>query len=226
MQKHEHFYIMSSKLVVLSLAISKILLQLVIAATSKNRLVEMQYDKDDVLVEYTAKELDIIFQPIDIDALDTINQIPNAVINARRKQCISDLLLDWLLTVTFKNKDNDKRQRNHYGGDASNNKLLALCNFDAYSNGLNFVFGQAHLNGKVAAIYLPRLQQEFYGFEKDDDLFLKRVVKEAVHELGHVFRLGHCPVHQCVMHFSNSISDTDFKAKNFCTDCRDLICRL
>ena len=48
------------------------------------------------------------------------------------------------------------------------------------------------MNSKVAAIYPPRLRQEFYGLEKNEQLFLQRVVKEAVHELGHTFGLGHC----------------------------------
>ena len=38
------------------------------------------------------------------------------------------------------------------------NKLLAICNFDAYSSGLNFVFGQAQIDGRVSVIYLPRLR--------------------------------------------------------------------
>jgi predicted Zn-dependent protease len=43
------------------------------------------------------------------------------------------------------------------------NKLLAICDFDANSSGLNFIFGQAQIDGRVSAIYLPRLRQEFYG---------------------------------------------------------------
>jgi archaemetzincin len=73
---------------------------------------------------------------------------------------------------------------------------------------LNFVFGHAHINGKVATVYLQRLRQEFYGLEKNENLFLQRVLKEAVHEIGHAFGLGHCPISRCVMNFSNSISDT------------------
>jgi len=123
-------------------------------------------------------------------------------------------------TTTFKNED-DKQLANQKRNNNNNNvKLLVLCNFDAYSNGLNFVFGQAHMNGKVAAVYLPRLRQEFYGLEENENLFLQRVLKEAVHEIGHAFGLGHCPISRCVMHFSNSISDTDAKAKDFCQACR------
>lgn len=33
----------------------------------------------------------------------------------------------------------------------SNTKVLALCDFDAYSDELNFVFGEAHFGGKVGS---------------------------------------------------------------------------
>ena len=38
----------------------------------------------------------------------------------------------------------------------------------AYSGNLNFVFGEASLGGRVAAIYLPRLRPEFYDLESDE----------------------------------------------------------
>jgi len=37
---------------------------------------------------------------------------------------------------------------------------------------------------------------------------MQRVIKEAVHELGHAFGLTHCENSKCVMHFSNSLQDT------------------
>ena len=43
-------------------------------------------------------------------------------------------------------------------------KILSICDKDAYSDNLNFVFGEANLGGQVAAIYLPRLRPEFYDF--------------------------------------------------------------
>ncbi|TLX91314.1 MAG: hypothetical protein E6K97_02920 [Thaumarchaeota archaeon] len=39
------------------------------------------------------------------------------------------------------------------------------------------------------------------------------MVKECVHELGHIFGFVHCPNIECVMYFSNSLSDTDIKGK-------------
>jgi archaemetzincin len=55
----------------------------------------------------------------------------------------------------------------------------------------------------------------------DDDsaLFDARVLKEAVHEYGHTLGLGHCVDPGCVMHFSNTLADTDRKGDWFCPRC-------
>jgi archaemetzincin len=100
-------------------------------------------------------------------------------------------------------------------------KMLIIVDADAYSSGLNFVFGEAHDNGKIAAIYLPRLKQEFYGLEPNEQIFYDRIVKEAVHELGHAFGLAHCSNKFCVMHFSDSLPETDIKRRRFCRNCKN-----
>ena len=100
-------------------------------------------------------------------------------------------------------------------------KILVICDIDAYSGDLNFVFGEAYKGGRVAAIYLPRLRQEFYGLEPNKLVFHERIVKEAIHELGHTFGLVHCTNKLCVMHFSNSLYDTDIKGKSFCSNCKN-----
>lgn len=100
-------------------------------------------------------------------------------------------------------------------------KILVICDIDAYSGDLNFVFGEAYKGGRVAAIYLPWLRQEFYGFESNKLVFYERMVKEAIHELGHTFGLFHCNNKLCVMYFSNSLCDTDRKGKKLCLDCKN-----
>ena len=131
--------------------------------------------------------------------------LPLDSFDKNRRQWKSNNILQWIL-------DRKKTDRNV--------KILAMCDFDAYSNHLNFVFGQATVDGRASTIYLPRLRQEFYGLKKNDSLFYQRIVKEAVHELGHAFGLSHCNKLTCVMHFSNSLRDTDIKENNFCNDCR------
>ena len=51
-------------------------------------------------------------------------------------------------------------------------RILGISNIDAYSDGFDFVFGEAYNKGRVAAIYLPRLRQEFYGLKPNPSLFL------------------------------------------------------
>ncbi len=104
-------------------------------------------------------------------------------------------------------------------GAGSAEHILGVVDRDLFAPGLNFVFGQADLSNERAVIALPRLRNSFYGKEEDAALFLERTVKEAVHELGHTHGLPHCNDRRCVMTFSNSLPDTDFKNKTFCSQC-------
>ena len=99
-------------------------------------------------------------------------------------------------------------------------KGLGITDVDLYTGGLNFVFGEAELGGQWAIISLTRLRQSFYSLPENQAVFSERAIKEAVHELGHVFGLEHCPDPECVMHFSNSLSDTDRKSASFCARCQ------
>lgn len=99
-------------------------------------------------------------------------------------------------------------------------RSLGIADVDLFVRGLNFVFGLADDAGSRALISLWRLRQEAYGLPRDDLLFRRRALTEAVHELGHAHGLGHCSSTSCVMHFSNSLSETDAKGCEFCFDCR------
>lgn len=101
--------------------------------------------------------------------------------------------------------------------------VLGAIDADLYVPELNFVSGEADVMARVAVIGLPRLRQEYYGLDPDRELFLLRAAKEAVHEPGHTCGLGHCRDRTCVMHFSNSLQDTDVKSLAFCAACRKTI---
>jgi archaemetzincin len=88
---------------------------------------------------------------------------------------------------------------------------IGFVDVDMYVSNMNFIFGLADPVKKVALVSTFRL-----AGERCDG----RVVKEAVHELGHLKGLEHCAKETCVMHFSNTLEDTDQKNAVFCADCR------
>ncbi len=136
--------------------------------------------------------------------------IPVAAFDPRRQQLRGDALLDAL------------RHAHLPGG----RRVLGIVDADCYAPGLNFIFGQAALGGRQAFIALPRLRPSTYGLPMQEGLFRARVLKEAQHELGHTLGLPHCPDPLCVMHFSNSLTDTDRKGARYCARCRALLERL
>ena len=121
----------------------------------------------------------------------------------KRGQCLASVLLTRLKA----------------SGSAKDERVLGIIDVDIYAPGLNFVFGQADTVEGVAIISLYRLRQGYYGLPPDEALFLDRITKEAIHELGHTFGLGHCLDTKCIMHFSNSLADTDWKQAAFCRQC-------
>jgi len=94
-------------------------------------------------------------------------------------------------------------------------RILGISAFDLYVPGMNFVFGEARCPGRAAVISTYRLKPD----ENMPELFESRIVKEAVHEIGHMLGLKHCPKSSCVMYFSERIADTDRKRDSFCLEC-------
>jgi archaemetzincin len=101
-----------------------------------------------------------------------------------------------------------------YGG-----KIIGVTTADLFVPVLTYVFGEAQLDGRAAVLSTHRFKEEFYGLAANPELELSRLVKEAVHELGHAFGLVHCQNPECVMHSSTSAEEIDLKGKNFCEAC-------
>jgi archaemetzincin len=93
-------------------------------------------------------------------------------------------------------------------------KVLALTDVDLFIPVLTFVYGEAQLNGVAAVVSTARLGAS------EPRLFLPRLVKTCVHEVGHTFGLVHCDRPRCVMRRSTNVGGLDIKAAAFCGDCR------
>lgn len=99
-------------------------------------------------------------------------------------------------------------------------KMLGVVNVDLFIPILTFVFGEAQLRGISALVSLHRLNNKFYGLPEDRELLAERLVKEAIHELGHNFGLVHCSNYDCVMKSSTYVEDIDMKSVEMCDNCR------
>jgi archaemetzincin len=157
---------------------------------------------DEIMEELKDRVGGVFHCPIEIKA-DFIDLTESY--NPERKQYFSSKLL-----ASLKKSERDE-------------KVVGIADVDLYVPRLNFVFGEADILSGTAIVSLYRLRQEYYGLAPDVALFMERATKEIIHELGHTFGLEHCPNNKCVMHFSNSLADTDLKEASFCSSCRPKI---
>ncbi|MCW4044496.1 MAG: archaemetzincin family Zn-dependent metalloprotease [Candidatus Bathyarchaeota archaeon] len=146
-----------------------------------------------------------VFPDTTFAVIDAGLPMPRRALDKNRGQHRSDIILSEVQAYAVKRKNL--------------RSVLGVVDADIFVSELNFVFGEAACPGKAAVISTSRLKPEFYGEPPNNELFAERVLKEAVHELGHTLGLKHCTRSSCVMHFSNSIFDTDRKQSAFCDEC-------
>ncbi len=88
---------------------------------------------------------------------------------------------------------------------------IGLVDVDIYTRGMNFIFGLADPSKKTALVSTYRLT---------GNKMVEHISKEVIHEIGHLLGLRHCSNPKCVMHFSNTLNDTENKDIIFCKECR------
>lgn len=97
---------------------------------------------------------------------------------------------------------------------------VAICftKYDLYpKDDWNFVFGQAYTQERVGVWSFNR-----YGDANNPKEFktvLRRTLKVASHETGHMFSIKHCIRYECNMNGSNSMGETDDSPLHDCPDC-------
>jgi archaemetzincin len=126
---------------------------------------------------------------------------PQDTLDPKRRQHSSGKVLAWLLA-----------------SGPPGGKVLGLTDQDLFIPILTYVFGEAQLGGRAAVASTARLSEdlELHGPQR----FLERVVKEAVHEVGHAYGLIHCHVPRCVMSRAAGVRDVDEKSTELCPRCR------
>jgi archaemetzincin len=102
-------------------------------------------------------------------------------------------------------------------------RVLGITSVDLYIPILTFVFGEAQMGGPCGLVSAHRLRQDFYGLAPDADVLRNRLLKEAVHELGHTLDLTHCTDYQCAMAPSHAVEWIDLKDSSLCGACESLV---
>jgi archaemetzincin len=82
----------------------------------------------------------------------------------------------------------------------------------------NFVFGQASLSERVGVWSMYRYGDPTESAEARQ-MCLRRMLKVAGHETGHMLGIPHCTDWECGMNGSNSLPETDAQPLAFCHHC-------
>jgi archaemetzincin len=157
------------------------------------------HEVPEKILKKVREELKVTFRMIG-DIKDT-ETLPKSTLNPLRNQYVGEEVLKFL-------------EKNYKG------RVLGITQEDLYTKGLNFIFGLAKMKGRVALVSIARLNPTFYQQKKDDKLFERRVVKEVIHEVGHMLGLTHCNKRTCVMAFSNTVGQVDRKTNYLCNMCK------
>lgn len=166
------------------------------------RVASIDPEVDPIVLDRLASRLSPVF-PARCE-IDEMTLDPSAAFLPARNQYFSAALLGQMHRIPL----------------APATRLLGITSLDLCVPVLTFVFGEAQLGGPCAIVSIHRLRDEFYGLPADGSRLDERLLKEAVHEIGHTFGLRHCDNWECAMSSSHSVESLDYKAAEFCDSCR------
>jgi archaemetzincin len=133
--------------------------------------------------------------------------LPSHTYHLQRNQYHSTQLLEYLLSEDH--------------GEAF--RVLGITTVDLHIPIFTFVFGEAQLDGKAAIISTFRPGGGADNLRPRQPVFLERLIKLSLHELGHTFNLPHCRQEGCLMGFAANLEILDQKTVKLCEYCRILL---
>ena len=102
--------------------------------------------------------------------------------------------------------------------------LIAFTTSDLWpGEGWNFVFGQASLRERVGVWSIYRNGDPTQS-DQAFRLCLRRTIKTATHETGHMFSMMHCTLFECNMCGSNHRAESDRRPLALCPHCLAKLC--
>ena len=99
-------------------------------------------------------------------------------------------------------------------------RILGVTAGDIYIPIFTFLFGEGQLNGKAAVVSVFRPRGDAGGPTPTRRVFLSRLIKLSLHELGHTFGLEHCRQEGCLMGFSSNLEKLDQSNLALCHYCQ------
>ena len=162
------------------------------------------------IVKKTQEFMECFFGvPVRLLQSRALGEIPSHACRTRNE--VEQVLTTWILDDILKPDRSEDAMA-----------VIGLVTCDLWPGDLNWVFGSASLHERVGVWSLhrngdPRASDEAFR------LCLRRTLKTAVHETGHMLGIPHCAAYECCMNGSRSREECDRQPLEFCPECQPKI---
>jgi archaemetzincin len=101
--------------------------------------------------------------------------------------------------------------------------MLTLVNVDLHVFAdQQYTFGWSTLDERLGVVSFARFDPSVHGGPAPDDVpgtLLRRALRVTIHEVGHLFGLGHCQAFRCVMNGMADLAEVDATPLHMCPLC-------
>ena len=170
-----------------------------------------EFDETQLQIAQKTQEFMGYFFGVPVRSLATrpMGEIPSHARRSRKGE--EQILTTWILDDILKPTRSDEAMA-----------VIGLVTCDLWPGDLNWVFGSASLQERVGVWSLhrngnPRASADAFR------LCLRRTLKTAVHETGHMLGIPHCAAFECCMNGSRSREESDRQPLEFCPECQPKI---